>query len=77
MLLSDCSARQHAASEEVEKAKVQLQDLQVQRKGAIICHNNFLLVTQEQIRKHQIQLQILHREIAEFTHQYADLQVIQ
>ena len=31
---------------------------------------------QEQIRKHQIQLQSLHREIAEFTHQYADLQVI-
>jgi hypothetical protein len=35
MLLSDCSARQHAASEEVEKAKVQLQELQVHRKGVI------------------------------------------
>jgi hypothetical protein len=29
MLLSDCSARQQAAAEEVEKAKTQLQELQV------------------------------------------------
>jgi hypothetical protein len=76
MLLSDCNARQHAASEEVEKAKVQLQELQVRRKGVVICHNNFLLAMQEQIHKHQIQLQILHREIAEFSYQYADLQVV-
>ncbi len=39
-------------------------------------HGKLLLVMQEQIRKHQIQLEILHREVAEFTHQYPDLQVI-
>ena len=35
MLLSDCSARQHAATEEVEKAKAQLQELQVRCNCAI------------------------------------------
>ena len=65
MLLSDCSARQHAASEEVEKAKVQLQELQVRRKGVIICHNKFLLAMQEQIRKHQIQLQSLQNDVGD------------
>jgi hypothetical protein len=33
MLLSDCSARQQAAAEEVEKAKAQLQELQVHKIG--------------------------------------------
>jgi hypothetical protein len=59
MLLSDCSARQHEATEEVEKAKLQLQELQVRFKGAMISRDKFLLAMQEQIRKHQIQLQSL------------------
>ncbi len=33
MLLSDCSARQQAATDEVEKAKAQLQELQVCKVG--------------------------------------------
>jgi hypothetical protein len=33
MLLSDCSARQLAATDEVDKAKSQLQDLQVMLKS--------------------------------------------
>ena len=35
MLLSDCSARQQAAADEVEKAKVELRELQVRQDAAI------------------------------------------
>jgi hypothetical protein len=34
-LLSDCSARQQAAADEVEKAKVELRELQVRQEAAI------------------------------------------
>jgi hypothetical protein len=37
MLLSDCSARQQAAADEVEKAKVELRELQVRQDAVIAC----------------------------------------
>jgi hypothetical protein len=68
MLLSDCSARQKAATEEVDKAKAQLQELQVLCIGRFdfYVHRDCLnLVVQEQIRQHQLHQQTLQQDFSD------------
>ncbi len=77
MLLSDCSARQQAATEEVEKAKAQLQELQVRKVGfdmQVFC-DSLILVMQEQIRQHQLHQQNLQQEILAQTSQLQKIHV--
>ena len=67
MLLSDCSARQQAATEEVEKAKAQLQELQVRKVGfdmQVFC-DLLNLMMQEQIRQHQLHQQNLQQDFSD------------
>ena len=67
MLLSDCSARQQAATEEVEKAKAQLQELQVRKVGfdmQVFC-DSLNLMMQEQIRQHQLHQQNLQQDFSD------------
>jgi hypothetical protein len=83
MLLSDCSARQQAATDEVEKAKVELQELQVRCEGAGClkkCHAIASFwrdsLQQEQIRKHQLELKSLLQDVAVATSHSEYLKVL-